>query len=156
MKKYWDFYDLNDKPIRGDHTKACLKWGKMMEKDRKGERKFIVKQEKNWMGFWVSTVWLGLNHSFDPSGKSSPLIYETMVFFHPPFGMEHKSDLDCFRYPNRHDAFYGHKQIVDEWKKPEKVLVAIALTFQILWKTIKESITHEERDFWKKLQEKKS
>lgn len=68
-KKY-HYYDPNGKGITD-----TLKWGKMFE-DKK-ER--IVKQETTCFGlFYVSTVWLGLDHSFLPN--QPPLIYETMVF----------------------------------------------------------------------------
>lgn len=53
-------------------------------------------------GITVSTVWLGLDHSFD--GRV-PLIYETMIF-----GGAH--DEYQYRYPNKDAALAGHDQAV--------------------------------------------
>ena len=64
----------------------------------------VVKQERVWWGGFVSTVWLGLDHSF---GDGPPLIYETMVF--PPHSYD---DLKCDRYPSRKAATIGHTTAV--------------------------------------------
>ena len=47
----------------------------------------------------VSTVWLGLNHAFDP--LQSPLIFETMIF-----GGEF--DGETWRYSTEKEALEGH------------------------------------------------
>lgn len=59
-------------------------------------------------GTWVSTVWLGLDHSF--GAKGPPLIFETMVF---------RSELDlreeaCLRYPTEAEALAGHTRVVKD------------------------------------------
>ena len=94
----------------------------------------IVKQE--YVGdYWVSTVWLGLDHGF---GGGAPLIFVTMVFNHskaepPPFpntmdfeSEEFKewsenypeqtsaSDLDCERYATEEQALAGHQAMVEK------------------------------------------
>lgn len=51
----------------------------------------------------VSTVWLGLDHSFN--GDSAPLIFETMVF-------EGDSDGDCERYTTLTEAQRGHEAML--------------------------------------------
>jgi hypothetical protein len=51
----------------------------------------------------VSTVWLGLNHSFT---DGPPLIFETMVF-----GGEHDQDQE--RYSTEAEALAGHRRIVE-------------------------------------------
>lgn len=59
-------------------------------------------------GKWVSTVWLGLDHSF---GDGPPLIFETMVF-------ASKDDLqeeDCERYSTEAQAIAGHDAMVAKW-----------------------------------------
>lgn len=56
-------------------------------------------------GCWVSTVWLGLNHNFDPDG--APLIFETMVF---PSGQW--DAIDCDRYTDEASALAGHARMV--------------------------------------------
>ena len=94
----------------------------------------ILKQE--YVGdYWVSTVWLGLDHAF---GEGPPLIFETMVFNHtkpkpprPPANMEigseemaqwledypeqtSASDLDMERWSTEGDALEGHRQMVNK------------------------------------------
>ncbi len=51
----------------------------------------------------VSTVWLGLDHSFR---GGPPLIFETMIF-----GGEH--DLWCTRYTTEEDAVRGHLRLIE-------------------------------------------
>jgi hypothetical protein len=55
-------------------------------------------------GRWVSTVWLGLDHSF---GSGPPLIFETMVF--PKEG--EWGELDADRYSTEVDALAGHERM---------------------------------------------
>jgi hypothetical protein len=59
-------------------------------------------------GCWVSTVWLGLDHSF---GEGPPLIFESMVFA----SQEDHTDLDCIRYATREEAEAGHSALVTRW-----------------------------------------
>ncbi len=59
-------------------------------------------------GRLVSTVWLGIDHSF---GSGPPLIFETMVF--PGDGDAH--DLDCDRYSTETDAIAGHARMCEKW-----------------------------------------
>jgi hypothetical protein len=59
-------------------------------------------------GRWVSTVWLGIDHSF---GSGPPLIFETMVF---P-SKDDMSDLDCERYSTEREALEGHERLVAKW-----------------------------------------
>lgn len=54
--------------------------------------------------YWVSTVWLGMNHNYFDKGP--PLIFETMVF---EDGM---SDVYCDRYPTERSAREGHALVV--------------------------------------------
>lgn len=62
------------------------------------------------VGPWnVSTVWLGLDHSFGEPG--GPLIFESMVF---PDG--EWSDVDMNRYATLEDAKAGHVALVEKWK----------------------------------------
>lgn len=51
----------------------------------------------------VSTVWLGLDHNWTPSGP--PLIFETMIFGGP-------LDTECWRWPTTADAQRGHDEAV--------------------------------------------
>ena len=57
-------------------------------------------------GKWVSTVWLGLNHSFND--KDYPIIFETMVF--PSQG--NYTEIYCDRYHTELEAIFGHIKAV--------------------------------------------
>lgn len=58
--------------------------------------------------YWVSTVWLGLDHSL---GRGvSPVIFETVVF--APDGEQLGPDLECRRYSTEAAARAGHAELV--------------------------------------------
>lgn len=59
-------------------------------------------------GRWVSTVWLGMDHSFGLGGKE-PLIFETMVFAEP----RNYSSEFMERYSTEEQAREGHERIVN-------------------------------------------
>lgn len=59
--------------------------------------------------YWVSTVWLGMDHSF---GEGPPLIFESMVFKGEDF-----TDQDCERYSTEEEALAGHQVMVEKWMK---------------------------------------
>lgn len=88
-----------------------------IEKDLEDLEKKIVFQTDIWWGGRVSTVWLGLDHSFT---GSPPLIFETMVFPANSY-----RDLDCKRYSTEKLAIEGHWKIVREWKFPVRHIFAI-------------------------------
>jgi hypothetical protein len=80
-----------------------IEWAKWFETaDR------AVKQETLKNGYYVSTVFLGIDYNF-MEGK--PLLFETMVFK----GKE--GDLDMARYSTWEEAEAGHKRIVKKWSK---------------------------------------
>lgn len=54
----------------------------------------------------VSTVFLGLDHSFE-AGK--PVLWETMIFPLDPKRGDRWLDVDCRRYTSRADALAGHE-----------------------------------------------
>jgi len=62
-------------------------------------------------GKWISTVWLGLDHSF---GGGPPLIFETMVF---ESNDATGGDLDCARYSTEAEALAGHARMVAKWER---------------------------------------
>jgi hypothetical protein len=68
-------------------------------------------------GIEVSTVWLGLDHSYD---RERILIFETMVFvsLEEPvvvFGREVTSEgTETYRYSTEAEAIVGHNQLVAE------------------------------------------
>ena len=69
----------------------------------------VVKQEYitfNGKEYWISTVDLGLDHSF---GRCEPLYYETMIFPKGEWG-----DMYCDRYSNRETALQKHEILVND------------------------------------------
>lgn len=65
-------------------------------------------------GFWISTVWLGLDHNFIQGGP--PLYFETMIF--PKGSM---SELYCNRHASLKEAEEQHKLIVFHLKNGGKI-----------------------------------
>ena len=58
--------------------------------------------------YWVSTVWLGLDHRF--AGEGPPIIFETMIFQTDQDGLGH--GLDDQRYCTEAEAKAGHLEMV--------------------------------------------
>jgi hypothetical protein len=85
-------YDRRGQPIDFDE------WGRLFE-DR--DYQSLVKTHFD-DGSWVSTVWMGIDHSF---GQGPPLIFETMVFGGP-------HDQEQVRYATEEAAREGHEFIV--------------------------------------------
>lgn len=71
-------------------------WGAFMTP----ENKRVARTEKN--GITVSTVFLGMDHSWGQPGR--PIVFETMVF-----GGEHDQEMD--RYHTWKEALEGHKEM---------------------------------------------
>jgi hypothetical protein len=94
------YYDIHGRPI------TLSQWAHAMERYRHvGES--VLRVRGRW--FRVSTVWLGLDHSFF---GGPPLIFETMIF-EGPFG---KTDLGMWRYSTIPEAQRGHVHAV-RWLK---------------------------------------
>ena len=56
---------------------------------------------------WVSTVWLGLDHSLTFDGSDgTPIIFETLIFGPEPW------DGHLWRYPTEAAALAGHERTV--------------------------------------------
>lgn len=63
--------------------------------------------------YWVSTVWLGLDHRF--TGDGPPLIFETMVFLKGQRDDPEDrglADIDVVRYSSLEQAQEGHQAMV--------------------------------------------
>jgi len=81
--------------------KNLLTWAKWFEiADRRIARTKIGKSE-------ISTVFLGLDHSF---GESNPILFETMVFGGTLDGEQN-------RYHTKKEALKGHKEMVEKVKE---------------------------------------
>ena len=57
-------------------------------------------------GVKVSTVWLGISHGTEESGK--PIIFETMIFMGAEEASGSGQELYCERYSSEEDAKHGH------------------------------------------------
>lgn len=77
-------------------------------------------------GVWVSTVFLGLDHSW--SGDGPPIVFETMAFNAPYEGTDldgkprivNCDEMDCRRYATWAEAELGHMEMVEELQAAEK------------------------------------
>jgi hypothetical protein len=110
------YYDRDGRPL------DVMEWARLFH-DVHYKR---VKETTLPNGLWVSTVWLGLDHSF---GHGPPLIFETMVFdrhedasrgFHGTLG----NDLEMVRYSTEREAVDGHESLVERyrrWERPKEV-----------------------------------
>ena len=84
----------------------------LMDWALRGRDDFRVAETTLPDGKWISTVHLGIDHSF---GSGPPLIFETMVF--PSQG--DYGELDCDRYSTEAEAKAGHAAMVEKWSKPQ-------------------------------------
>lgn len=91
-----------------DGPDPLMEWARDLE-DSRGR---IIGQDALWNGLWISTVWLGLDHSF---GHGPPLIFETMVFDHLNGGSG--VDLDQQRYSTLAQAERGHRDMMREYSR---------------------------------------
>lgn len=96
-----------------------------MQSLRKEDR--VVKQEVVLFGRVVSTVFLGIDHSF---GFGPPLLFETMVFR----SRRGLGDIDCIRTPDEETARKTHEATV---KKYSRLGVAIIITLNVWWQDIR-------------------
>ena len=92
-----DYYDQAGRPM------TMEEWGRAMQADPDGRRVGRTEVGEHL----VSTVWLGLDHSYDLDGP--PLIFETMIFHQD----RPARDLYCRRYGGRTEALEGHEATVE-------------------------------------------
>lgn len=112
-------YILNDE---GDPViePDLLKWARWFETATR-----TLKRDELPSGYTVSTVFLGLDHNFNPNGE--PLLWETMVFapahMQEIFGKMKKvrRDVETDRYSNKLQANIGHEHMVQKWKILPKI-----------------------------------
>lgn len=134
------YYKRDGTPYTNNqHHAAALAWAKDMEDPKKQ----IVKQDKAgpFGLFWVSTVWLGINHNFGP-GK--PLIFETMVFCQfPRISMFPCSDLEQDRYSTEQDAEVGHMMYTTMYSEPMRAVRHIIPHIKEQW------------DYWRRNREER-
>jgi hypothetical protein len=75
----------------------------------------VVRQE-HMQSFFVSTMFLGLDHRFGPG---SPILFETMVFAKTPTGVVDYSGLYMDRYETYAQALEGHERAIEKIKRGE-------------------------------------
>ena len=110
--------DDNDQPVPAD-TVAAFKW-KDENEDRSIVAQDTVKREADGRMFWVSTVFLAVDHSFT---DGPPVLWETMVFdglegggpqhIKTAFGLPGLRDHAQDRYSSLAAAKAGHRAMVD-------------------------------------------
>jgi hypothetical protein len=106
---YQNIYILKNKRVyKCKDTKEWTKWFENIE-NRK------IKQEITKNGYFISTVFLGINHDFQ--GKGKPIVFETMVF--DLLSNSHWSDVDMHRYSSYKKALQGHLAAVRWWKEQD-------------------------------------
>lgn len=108
---YWRtlvrYYNRDGKPIPFEQ------WVALFER---GDDYRIVRQTT--IGpWWVSTVWLGLNHNW---GGGPPLIFETMVFWEKPD--DDYRDITGLRYSTLAQARSGHARFVWELRRKARTI----------------------------------
>ena len=102
-----DYYDRKGNPM------TLEDWANVRE-----DKEQCRVAETTLSDYWISTVWLGLDHSF---GNSPKQIFETMVF---PYNSSSDKvtdwgELDMDRYSTEDEAIAGHKAMVEKWSKPK-------------------------------------
>lgn len=100
-----DYYNKRGKKIDLDQ------WLELFE-DR--DYQVIAQQRTPGHRFFISTVWLGIDHGIGISPK--PLIYETMVW-------GKRDDLLQRRYSSLTDARRGHKKLYAKYAKQDIILI---------------------------------
>lgn len=85
-----------------------LKWGAWFTK---ADRRVALTELSN--NIYISTVFLGLDHSFLFTGP--PILYETMIFWEG-----HDLHNDEMRYATREQALIGHEIMVKRVRKAIK------------------------------------
>lgn len=112
-------------------------WARLMAWDDKNEHKYRIVQQEYVDHYWISTVFLGLDHGWGGALK----LFETMVFNQSPeiperpkFPSEtydpdsdewneffenypeqtQSSDVECERYTTEAEALEGHQRMVDK------------------------------------------
>ena len=111
-------YDREGRPI------TLEEWGRL-HRDRTYQRIASTTIERGAHSYWVSTVWLGMDHGF---GEGPPVIFETMVFpaWSEPMkglatllgerGPSLDEEEDTERYHTEAEALAGHERMVEKWR----------------------------------------
>ena len=113
-----DWYVLNDdKTVTRMEFEDWLVWMKD-EKNRENVEKNRRVASTEWGPFWISTVFLGLDHSYDGAG---PMLFETMVFLRWPV---EEGDIEMERWATYSEALLGHMTMCDRVKSWQMIWYA--------------------------------
>jgi hypothetical protein len=96
------YYNRHGEPIE------LMVWAHLVD-----DREYATIEQTQVGPYWVSTVWLGIDHNF--LGKGPPVIFETMVFAvnrDDPTLETLGPDMDCRRYCTEEAAKAGHDEMV--------------------------------------------
>jgi len=104
-------------------VKDVLEWGRWFE--NRAQR--IVKQELLPNGYYVSTVFLGIDHSFSMFRNTPPVVFETMVFDEASFNKYGGIEEDMDRYTTYKQAELGHQMTIDRWKTKKRILIPLRM-----------------------------
>lgn len=102
LKSSLGYYDKDGREL------GMWEWAKLFE-DKEYARVAETTIKGEW---WVSTVWLGLDHNFSPRADAPPVIFETMVFARPRTKENAGRDYYCERYETLEQARVGHLRVV--------------------------------------------
>ncbi len=64
--------------------------------------------------YWISTVFLGLNHAFD---GGAPILWETCVFKKKTKGAKYDETVEMKRYTSKNLALSNHERMVKRYGK---------------------------------------
>lgn len=96
-----DYYDRDGTPMTLEQWAASF--------EPRQDKKRVA--EDTVGDYWVSTVWLGLNHQY---GDGPPLIFETMVFAQKDGAITDWGEQYADRYSTEAAALAGHEAIVSQ------------------------------------------
>ena len=103
------FYDRNGKSISSQQYSSLY-----------ADFDYKCLRQSRGLGKLVSTVWLGLDHSF---GGGPPVIFETMVFPIGPDGEMIPSEIATDRYCTEEEALKGHEEMCLSYIRPLELIV---------------------------------
>ena len=101
-----DKYILEDGEVKPEPD--LIKWAQWFEHNDLHVNR--TKTDK----YTVSTVFLGIDHSFGRDGP--PIVFETMVFKYGDWDSGDLQENDIDRYATIEDARAGHKAMVAKWR----------------------------------------
>lgn len=108
----WGKYILKDKKLILESD--ILVWGMWMENaDRHVKKDTITINDKE---FWISTVFLGLDHNFSDN-DSNPIVFETMIFPRQNTLKDYEISGYQERYSTWEQAEQGHQKAIDYLNK---------------------------------------